>query len=265
MKDLRFGLFLAPSLRGVYEAVAYAIGRRVGLSTEVVPEPSYENFGLDRYDVCFVCSLAYVSHEQVDGSPHVPIAAPIPAGSRYGRRPVYFSDVIVHRDSQFRSLLDLRGRSWAFNEPLSHSGYGVMRHHLVRIGEIDGFFDRVVESGAHEESIRMIRRGEVDGSAIDSHLLGVEMRNDPPLRDELRVIDVLGPSTIQPVTASRRLSRELLDEIRKALIEIHLDLRVRRELERGMIDRFVPVDAGSYDDIRLMTAACEQAEFMTLR
>ena len=111
----------------------------------------------------------------------------------------------------------------------------------------------------------MVRHGEVDGSAIDSHLLGVEMRNDPLLGDELRVIDVLGPSTIQPVTASRRLSRELCDQIREALIEIHLDARVRRELERCMIDRFVPVDARSYDDIRLMTAACQQAEFMSLR
>ena len=72
-------------------------------------------------------------------------------GDRYGGRPIYFSDVIVHRDSPFRSFLDLRGHSWAYNEPLSHSGYGITRYHLLELGETGGFFSEVVEAGFHEE------------------------------------------------------------------------------------------------------------------
>jgi len=45
--------------------------------------------------------------------PAVPIAAPVLMGERYHDRPLYFSDVIVDRDSRFRSFLDLRGRSSA--------------------------------------------------------------------------------------------------------------------------------------------------------
>jgi len=89
-------------------------------------------------------------------------------GDRYGGRPIYFSDVIVHRDSAFRSFADLRGRSWAYNEPLSHSGYGITRYHLLRMGETGGYFGEVIEAGFHEESIRMVARGEVHASAIDS-------------------------------------------------------------------------------------------------
>ena len=32
-----------------------------------------------------------------------------------------------------------------------------------------------------------------------------------------------------------------------------------------MVERFAPVDASSYDDIRRMQDACEAAGFMTLR
>ena len=80
-------------------------------------------------------------------SPAEPIAAPVLQGERYGGRPIYFSDVIVHRDSDARSFMDLRDRSWSFNDPLSQSGYGITRYHMLSIGEIDGFFSEVIKRG----------------------------------------------------------------------------------------------------------------------
>jgi hypothetical protein len=43
------------------------------------------------------------------------------------------------------------------------------------------------------------------------------------------------------------------------------DEQVRRRLASGLVDRFASVDAASYDDIRSMLAACEQAGFLELR
>ena len=128
---------------------------------------------------------------------------------RYGGAPIYFSDVVVRTDHPARSFAELRGASWAYNERLSHSGCGVTRYHLVQMGETSGLFGSVIESGFHEESIRMVVDGSVDATAIDSQVLGVALRNTPALRDELRLIDVLGPSTIQPVAVSLRLPGSL--------------------------------------------------------
>ncbi|HAC46119.1 MAG TPA: phosphate ABC transporter substrate-binding protein, partial [Chloroflexi bacterium] len=50
----------------------------------------------------------------------------------------------------------------------------------------------------HQESIRRVAAAQVEGSAVDSHVLGVEMRDHPELADRIRVICTLGPSTIQP-------------------------------------------------------------------
>lgn len=265
MNRLRFGTYLAPNMLPVYRAITEEVGRRLGIETELVVETDYESCAEDRNEVCFVCSLPYVEFEREGVSPAVPVAAPVLEGERYGDRPVYFSDVIVHRDSPFDSFLDLRGRSWAYNEPLSHSGYGITRYHLVRIGETHGFFGEVIEAGFHEEAIRMVAAREVDASAIDSQVLEVALRDDPSLSRSLRVIDALGPSTIQPVAVSKRVPLTLRAEIERALTTLHEDPVVRERLARGLVKRFVRVDPSSYDDIRMMRDACEAAGFMRIK
>ncbi|HEX7246473.1 MAG TPA: PhnD/SsuA/transferrin family substrate-binding protein, partial [Actinomycetota bacterium] len=219
----------------------------------------------DENEVCFVCSLPYVMFERQGISPAEPIAAPVLVGERYEGRPIYFSDVIVHRDSPYRSFAGLRGATWAYNESLSHSGYGITRYHLVSLGETHGFFGEVIEAGFHEKSIEMVVSRDVDASAIDSQVLAVALRDDPALRERLRVIDALGPSTIQPVAVSKRVPAALREEILGVLLSIGEDPSCRPRLDAGMVERFVPVDAASYDDIRMMVDACEAAGFTRIR
>lgn len=194
-----------------------------------------------------------------------PIAAPVLQGARYGGRPIYFSDVIVAADSDVGTFAQLRGRSFAYNEAASHSGYGVVRYHLVTLGETHGFFGRVVGSGAHQTSIRMVVDREVDASAIDSQVLAIELRDHPELRGRIRVIDTLGPSTIQPVVTSTRVAPELGAAVRAQLLRLGDDRAARSFLDRGLIERFVAVDGSDYDDVRRMVAAAESAHFLVLR
>lgn len=265
MADLRFATFLAPNMLPVYQAIADAVGDRLGLTTELVVETDYESCRHDVNDLCFVCSLPYVMFEREGISPAVPIAAPVLQGERYAGRPIYYSDVIVHRDSDFACFEDLRGASWAYNEPLSQSGYGITRYHLVSIGETDGFFGQVIEAGFHETSIRMVASGLVDASAIDSQVLGVELRDHPDLADSLRIIDSLGPSTIQPVGCSKRFTGQFQDDVRDILVGLGADPALREILDHGMVEGFAPVGPGDYDDIRRMVDACEAAGFMEIR
>ena len=114
----------------------------------------------------------------------------------------------------------------------------------------------------------MVARGEVDASAIDSHVLAVALRQDSSLADAVKVIDSLGPSTIQPIVASRRLPDALVGEIRDILLSLsllHEDPIVTESLAEWLVKRFVPVSASSYDDIRRMLAACETANFVEIK
>jgi phosphonate transport system substrate-binding protein len=265
MADLRFGTFLAPNMMSVYQAIADEVGARLGLSTELVVETDYENCRNDVNDVCFVCSLPYIHFEREGIAPAIPVAAPVLQGDRYSGRPIYFSDVIVRAESDIRSFADLRGRSWAYNEPLSQSGYGITRYHLVSLGETHGFFGEVVEAGFHEIAIRMVRDGEVDAAAIDSQVLAIELRDHPELAGSIRVIDSLGPSTIQPVAVSKRFDEDFRGEVRDLLLDLHRRDGFRPILDHGFVDHFSAVGPESYDDIRAMLKACEDAGFTEIR
>ncbi len=111
----------------------------------------------------------------------------------------------------------------------------------------------------------MVARGEVDGSAIDSQVLAIEYRDRPELVNQVKVIEALGPSTIQPVAVSRRVPDDLRIAIRDVLVTMGDDPKVRERLAVGLIDRLVPVGPDDYDDIRMMLDVCERAEFMELR
>jgi phosphonate transport system substrate-binding protein len=186
-------------------------------------------------------------------------------GQRYQGRPIYFSDAIVHQRSGHQSFADLRGCSWAYNEPESQSGYGITRYWLAKIGETDGYFGRVIEAGFHQRAIRMVCSGQVDAAAVDSQVLAVELRNHPHLAQNLQIIDSLGPSTIQPLAAARHLPDSLKQDIQSVLAEMHHEPDARAQLDRGFIDRFVAVQDSDYDDIRDMLKVCERANFLTLR
>lgn len=194
-----------------------------------------------------------------------PLAAPVLHGSRFAGRPIYFSDVVVRADRPWRSFDDLRGRSWAYNDPDSHSGYNVTRAALVRRGETRGFFSRVVQSGFHQRSLQMVADGEVDASAIDCQVLAIELRERPDLAARVKVIDALGPATIQPVVAAGRLPASLRADLRAALLALGDDAEARERLAYGFVERFAAVTDADYDDIRAMLADCERAGFLVLR
>jgi ABC-type phosphate/phosphonate transport system substrate-binding protein len=256
---LRFASFLAPNIAPTYAAVAEAVGRRLGETTELEVGRDYEELRDGRADVAFLCGLPYV-HLADEPQPWVEaLAAPVLTGERYGGRPIYFSDVIVAADASRGSFASLRGASWAFNEPDSQSGFGVTRARLAALGATSGFFASVVEAGFHQRAIRLVADGEVDASAIDSQVLAVELRDDPSLAARVRVIDALGPSTIQPVVAATRLPADLRRAIRAALVEVHTDPATAAPLAQGLVERFVPVTDGDYDDIRTMEAAADAA------
>ncbi|MCL5735504.1 MAG: PhnD/SsuA/transferrin family substrate-binding protein [Actinobacteria bacterium] len=196
---------------------------------------------------------------RLDPPPVELLVAPVLEGGRYDDRPIYFSDVIVRKDNLALNFTDLRGSSWSFNESGSHSGYNVVLYHLVEMGESPRFFGRIIQAGSHQRSIRLVARGEVDASAIDSQVLAVELREHPRMRASLRVIDSLGPSPIQPVVVASRLPGRVKDELRTALAEMHNDAEGRRALAWGFVKRLEAVVDADYDPIRRMLEAVERA------
>src|SRR5215210_1749342 len=107
---VRFASFLAPNMFGVYRFVADYVGEKLGRQAELTVGRSFDEFAGGEADIGFLCGLPYVELARQPRPPVELLAAPVLRGTRYGGRPIYFSDVIVRADSPFRSFSELRGR-----------------------------------------------------------------------------------------------------------------------------------------------------------
>lgn len=219
---------------------------------------AYAAIAAGRIDIGWICGRPYVDLLAA-GAPLSLLAAPVMAGARYGGRPVYFSDVVVRRDSRFQSFGDLRGASWAYNEPGSHSGYHVTRYHLARLGETERYFGRIVGSGSHARSLELVLAGAVDASAIDSTVLEWALAGDPTLASRLRVIETLGPSPSPPLIVAGEQGLALCEQLRASLLALPATAEGLSILAVGGLARFAAAANSDYDAIRAMAEVAQTA------
>jgi phosphonate transport system substrate-binding protein len=256
---------MAENSESFCHALAGFLENRIRISVQYVGGVSWQErerlFDSGEIHLLWLCGFPYV--DKADSTPGELelLAVPVPRGDRYQGRPIYFSDIVVRHESLFRSFDDLRGASWAYNEPRSHSGFNVVRAHLASRGQSGGFFSSVLESGAHSTSLELVASGKVDAAAIDSTVLEWHFAQRPNLGREIRVLETLGPSPIPPWVISRRLPETLRQKIRHLLVRMRREPFGRMLLARAGLERFVAADDRDYDPIRTMARAAAEVSF----
>lgn len=236
--------------------LAAYIGEQVRMEVEFVNELSwqerYRQLEAGAIQMAWICGAPYVRRMDA-AAPNIELlAAPVWRPARYQNLPIYFSDVVVHRDSAFQRFADLRGSTWVYNEPGSLSGYAVMRYHLAQLGLRADFFGKMIESGAHQQSLQMIVQQQADVAALDSTVLEQVLRTQPELAAPIRIIDVIGPNPSPPWVITRTLPAEIRAAIRTGLTRMHEETAGRAILEQGSIVRFMPVVDASYNPVRTL-------------
>lgn len=236
----------------IYRQILDYIGVRLGQPVELVQRKTYAEVNdlLRRrlIDAAFVCTQAYVEGNRDFGMDLV--AAPVVRG-----RDTYHSYIIVQRESEIRELEDLRGKTFAFSDPMSNSGKLVPTYLLARMGETpDTFFSRYVFTYAHSNSIRSVAMGLVDGAAVDSLVWDYANEANPAQSSRTRVIYRSPPFGNPPVVVHPDLDPELKTRLMESILRMHQDDGGRAIMSRAMIDRFALVPDSAYDPIREMLA-----------
>jgi phosphonate transport system substrate-binding protein len=252
----------------VYGKVVDYLAEKSGVSLELVTGLAYTTINqmleAGAVDYGFICGYPYIlAHDQPVPKVEL-VAAPVPKDPRYQHKAVYFSDLVVRKDSPFKTLQDLRGRTYVFNEETSNSGYNMPRSYLVKLGLTNGFFGKVLRSGSHEASIRMVAQGLADASFVDSLVLDYDRAKGVGEAAQVRVIDSLGPvATVPFVVSAAALSTA--GPLKARLLTMHEDSRGRQILDEAFLDRFVEVSDADYDGLRVMKKSAEDARFLEIR
>ena len=222
-------MYAEPELRPTIERWWAGVARHLR-EHGVTGVPDALTWAEDRYlpwrspDLLFSQTCGHPLVHAVAGS--VQIVATPHYGAPGCEGPRYRSLILVREDTQARSIEDLRGRRLAVNGLDSYSGYHAWRRVLPGSGTVEERFGEVVLTGSHRASIRSVREGRADVSAVDcvSHAL---LRARSP--DELAGTRILGRSPLQPalpfITGAATTEGELV-RIREGLFAALADPRL---------------------------------------
>lgn len=226
------------------------IGERIKMPVTIVQRKTYQEINdlMERgqVDVAFVCTLSYVIGKEKFGMEI--IAVPVTNG-----KPFYYSYVIVPRNSQAKLIDDLKGKLYAYPDPLSNSGYLYPRFRLAKAGySPEQFFKKWVKTYSHTASIEAVSDWLVDGASIDSYIYDLTDIQQPELTAGTKIIEVSPSFGFPPVVVRKNLSVNVKKELRNVLLGMDKDPVGQKILKDLLLDKFVEGNDSLYDGVRIM-------------
>ncbi len=235
-----------------YRQMLEYIGKKLNRPIRFQDKTTYQEvknlLKMGETDLAFVCSQTYVEG-------HAEFGLELLAAPQVDGQTVYYSYIIVPRGSPVKQFSELRGKRFAFVDPLLNTGHLVPVYKLVQSGEkTDSYFSKYVYTYAHDKSIQYVAQGVVDGAAVDSLIWEYDRSFQPESTSMARVIEKIGPYGIQPVAVRPDLDPETKEKLRQVFLNMHQDKDGQNILKHMMIDKFVAIDNSRYDSIRQMLA-----------
>ncbi len=167
-------------------------------------------------------------------------------------QPSYKSIIIARKDSPIDSIATLKGRTFAFVDPGSTSGYMVPAAAFVNAGitpERD--FARVMYSGGHDATIVAVAEGKVEAGSVADRIF--ERACAKGLADcaTLKTVWQSPPIPNDPLLYRKNLPEDLKKKIRDAFYSVkNLPFG-----EMGTVARFDPATDKDYDPVRQVATA----------
>ncbi len=201
-----------------------------------------------KLDFAWLCGYPYVRNRTSLELLVVPL---------YQGQPLYRSYFIVPAtDTRTRSLLDLRGRVFAFSDPDSNSGYLVPLYQLGKLEENPKtFFSKAFFTWSHRKVVEAVAADLAQGGAVDGYIWDMLTRQSPELTMRTRVVSQSPAYGFPPFVAARSVPAERVEALRHALIAMPRDEEGARLLKKLRLDGFVAGDETLYDDIARMRQA----------
>ncbi|TNF24565.1 MAG: phosphate/phosphite/phosphonate ABC transporter substrate-binding protein [Deltaproteobacteria bacterium] len=148
-----------PGTAGVAE-LREALSREAGMPVEVVVAPSthaaVKRMGTPRFDAAILPLFDYLfAHQELGASASLQVL-------RSGGARTYRGEILVRADGPVQTLADLAGRSIAYVDPWSTSGF-LFPASLLADAKVSA---RAVFTGSHDASLDELRAGHVDAAAV---------------------------------------------------------------------------------------------------
>ena len=233
------------------EAFGAALGKLVDVPIRVTVASDYaavvEALRNRTADLAFVHPAGYVLANRE-------AKAMIVAKDQWHGHTSYTSRIYVRKDSGITTLEGLRGKTIAFVDPASSSGYVypmvmLMQKGLVQNRDPKTFFKDFVYSGSHDAGLLALLNGHVDALASFDQAREQYLK-DPAQREKIIFVAETPPIPEGGICARDGLDPALVAKVRKALLSMKGPTYAPILKALYDIDGFEPAEDGEYQPVR---------------
>lgn len=233
---------------GLLRRWAAYLSQTLGREVRLQPYAGYQRV-LDalehgRLEAAWLCGYPYVLHRARLRLVAVPL---------WRGQPYYQGYVIARENSSWRSLAALRGRTFAYADPLSNSGYLVVQHALRAMGEDPTqFFGQAFFTHAHRHVIDAVHSGLADAGAVDGYVWELLQTAAPTRVRGTRVVWRSDWHGFPPIVCSAQVAAPTSQALQRALIAMERHAEGAAILAALQLDGFVSGDPRWYASIEQM-------------
>lgn len=238
-----------------YDRWAAYLEQKLGRPVQFVQRRSYrdtiELLRTGELDFAWVCSYSFL--QTLDLGLADLVGTPLFHGGS-----LYQSYIIVHKDSSAKSLFDLEGKSFAYADPDSTTGYVVPRAMLRDAGRNpDHFFRLTFFTWDHGQAIEAVAEKVADGAAVDSYVWEYMATKRPDIAQRTKIIQRSDQFGFPPIVARRGIDPALKQKFAATLFAMANDSEGRALLQALMLDGFTSVSPSHYDSVRQLSQRFE--------
>ena len=228
-----------------YKELFDYISKKIHYKIEFKQRKTYkevdEMLAQNEVDLAFICTGAYVLDRKSCNLEL--LAVPVCYG-----KPLYQSYIIVPISSSASSFMDLKGKTFAYTDPLSNSGKLYADKRVKELGyKNNDYFASTVFSYAHDISMQLISKRVVDGACVDGLIFEYMAKHHPESVAQIKIIEKSEYFGISPVVIPANLNQQTKEKIKKILLTLHEDPEGMKILEKLSIDKFIEGKDADYE------------------
>ncbi len=257
-KILRVGFVPAEDAQQVIQnaqPIVDILHQRLGMEVQPFVATDYtgvvEALRVNKLDIAFLTPASYVLAKN-EANVRVVLKS-----ERKGN-PYYYAAIITRADSGIKKLEDLRGKTFAFGDPMSTSA-NVFPRKMFHDRGIDPVrdFKQILYSGGHDATVLAVLNGKVDAGATyanspDSNdTAWMRYLKNPEDVKRIRAIAFSEPIPADNLVINGNLDKSTARRVEEIFLEMSRDPAGKKMLrDLYQIDGFVPASDKDYDSVR---------------
>ncbi len=231
--------------RPLAQYLAERLGRPVELRTVDTWEGLAKSLANGETDLALMGPWGYVLANHAAG-------AQVVSTILYEGKPEYFAIMVTHPDSGIKSVADLKGKTFAFGDKGSTSGYLIPLHYFQQQGiDPEKYFSKVLYT-KHQAIETQVAAGQLDAGADYNRNRDAMIQQGLLKAERSKIIWTSPPLPNDAFAVSKALAgdKAFVARLRAALADVGPQLKSRPTLLPANYTGFVDKDNAYYQPIR---------------